>query len=486
MKITQPELSTALRGLRLVKPSRTTLPVLDCVHLSADGSAVELTATDLHQRLTFKGELAESSPRLTRLVPLSILQRVVKELPKETMYSFEKDRQIACHTGNLTSLVPYDAPAPGEFPPPIAVEGQEIELSATALTALQEARFVASDSVERRNICCVCLEPTGAVATDGRQLFHANTLSLPIKNPCLFPPHKALGFFDGTAPALLRLPATGKKYAFTLRQGAWTWQSKFLDEVYPNWRKVLPAPNEAYSEIKFSREDADRLRQIIGLIPRDPRKDPIMALVIRGQQLHAVIGKAEEAQTHELHPMSLTGPDAHAWISPYNLLRAFDYGFGHLCLRNAKTVLVAKDAHRKYLFMPYSVEDDKLPAALRPPVTTAPEQNNPPTNTETNPTNHPNPDPMSKTTTATAPANAPELPHQAMPTTTTNGQSQPVSAADRLMSQWLEARESARVALERFDNIRGSLKNVAREYRELEKEHEALKKSVRSLQKLEV
>jgi len=93
---------------------------------------------------------------------------------------------------------------------------------------------------------------------------------------------------------------------------------------------------------------------------------------------------------------------------------------------------------------------------------------------------------MSKTTsTSTASATAPEAP---TPTTTTNGQVQPTSAsaADKLLSQWLEARESARVALERLDAIRGSLKNVAREYRELEREHEALKKNVRSLQKLEV
>jgi hypothetical protein len=93
---------------------------------------------------------------------------------------------------------------------------------------------------------------------------------------------------------------------------------------------------------------------------------------------------------------------------------------------------------------------------------------------------------MSKnTTTATAPVHAPEAP---MPTSTANGQAQPTtaSAADKLLSQWLEARESARVALERLDNIRGSLKAVAREYRDLKMEHEALKKSVRSLQKLEV
>jgi DNA polymerase-3 subunit beta len=485
MKISQPVLNSALRGLRLVKPSRMIRP-LDCVHLSADGPTVALTTTNLDEHFTFTGELVESSPRLARLIPLAILQRIAKELPKETIYSFEKDRQIACHTGNLTTLVPYEAPAPNEFPPRVAVEGPEIELPAAAVTALQEARFAASESETRRNIRCVCLEPTGAVATDGRQLFHSNTLALPIKSPCLFPIHKPLSFFDGTAPAFLRLPGTKKSHAFTLRQGAWTWQSLFVDEVYPNWRKVLPASNEVFTEVKFSREDADHLRQIIGLLPRDPRKEPVMALVIRGQQLLAVIGKAEEAQTHELHPLSVTGPDAHAWLSPNNLLRAFDYGFGKIRLRDAKTVVIASDLHREYLFMPYGIEDDKLPAALRPPQPTVPEQNQTPT--ETKPTNHQHPDPMNKTTTVTAPANAPELPHQPTPTTTSNGQLQPseTSAADKLLSQWLEARESARVALERLDAIRGSLKAVAREYRDLEKEHEALKKNIRGLQKLEV
>jgi len=478
MKLSQPVLNTALRGLRLVKPRKTTLPVLDCVHLSADGSTVVLSVSDLDQRLTFTGELAEPSNRLTRLVPMSILSRIAKEMPKEAMFSFEKAGQIACSTGNLTTLVPYEAPAVDEFPSAVTVGGAEIELPPAAITALQEARYVASDSEQRRNINCVCLESKCAVATDGRQLFHANSLALPLVNPCLFPIQKPLGFFDPLAPAILRLPVNKKEHAFTLRQCGWTWQSKFLDERYPNWRQVLPAKDEAFTQVCFSIQDIVRLRQIIGLIPNDSRKGVLMALVVRGRQLLAVVGKGVEAQTHELNPLRITGPNAHAWVSPDNLLLAFDYGFEQLRLRNAKTVLVAHDEHREYLFMPFNVEDDQLPSALRPPQPAAPEQNQKPTNTN-------QPDPMNKTTTATAPANAPEA---STPTSTANGQPQPslASAADKLLSQWFEARESARVALERLDNIRVSVKAVAREYRDLQREHEALKRSVRTLQKLEV
>jgi len=352
------------------------------------------------------------------------------------------------------------------------------------VSALQEARFVASEDGHRPSICCVCLEKANVIATNGGELYNANSLALPLKSPCLLPPLKSLNVFDGTLPATLRLPATEKSQAFTLRQGPWTWQAKIVQENYPNWRQVLPAKDEPCTEINLSTQDRVRLRQIIGLIPHDAQQSRVMALVVRGRQLLAVTGKGKEAQIHELHPLSIKGPDSHAWFNSDFLLRAFDFGFCELRLRNAKTVVVAHDEHRQYLFMPFNVDDDQMPTALRPPVTTAPEQKNPTTtHTETNPTNT---DPMSKTTsTATAPATAPEAP---MPTTTTNGQAQPTtaSAADKLLSQWLEARESARVALERLDAIRGSLKNVAREYRELEKEHEALKKSVRSLQKLEV
>jgi DNA polymerase-3 subunit beta len=284
----------------------------------------------------------------------------------------------------------------------------------------------------------------------------------------------------------LRLPATEKSQSFTLRQGPWTWQAKVIAENYPNWRQVLPAKDEPCTEINLSTQDRVRLRQIIGLIPHDAQQSRVMALVVRGRQLLVVTGKGKEAQIHELHPISLRGADCHAWFNADFLVRAFDFGFGQLRLRNAKTVLLAHDEHREYLFMPFTVEEDQLPTALRPPVTTAPEQKKP-TNTHTE-TNNQHPDPMPKTTTATASDSAPELPHQPTPTATTNGQPQPTtaSAADKLLSQWLEARESARVALERLDAIRGSLKNVAREYRELEKEHESLKKNVRSLQKLEV
>jgi DNA polymerase-3 subunit beta len=473
-----------LRGLRLVKPRKTTLPVLDCVHLSSDGTAVALTSTDLDQRLTFHGELAEPSNRLTRLVPLDVLQRIAKELPKESVFSFDKAGQIACVAGGLTTLVPYEAPGVEEFPGIVDTTGAEIELPPEAVSALQEARFVASEDGHRPSICCVCLEKANVVATNGRELYSANSLALPLKSPCLLPPLKSLNVFDGTLPATLRLPTSEKSQAFTLRQGPWTWQAKVVAENYPNWRQVLPAKNEPCAEINFSTQDLVRLRQIVGLISHDAQQSRVMALVVRGRQLSAVTGKAEAAQIHELHPISLRGSDCHAWFNADFLVRAFDFGFGQLRLRNAKTVVVAHDEHREYLFMPFNVEGDQLPAALRPPVTTAPEQNNPPTtHTETNPTNT---DPMSKTTsTATAPATAPEAP---TPTATATGQAQPTtaSAADKLLSQWLEARESARVALERLDAIRGSLKNVAREYRELEKEHEALKKSVRSLQKLEV
>jgi DNA polymerase-3 subunit beta len=315
-------------------------------------------------------------------------------------------------------------------------------------------------------------------------LYNANSLALPLKSPCLLPPLKSLNVFDGAAPAILRLPASDKSQAFTLRQGPWTWQAKLISENYPNWRQVLPAKNEPCTEINFASQDLVRLRQIVGLIPHDAQQSRVMALVVRGRQLVAVTGKGKEAQIHELHPISLKGADCHAWFNADFLVRAFDFGFGQLRLRNAKTVLLAYDEHREYLFMPFNVENDQMPTALRPPVTTAPEQNQTPTTTHTE-TNHQQPDPMPKTTTATAPATAPEVP---TPTATATGQAQPTtaSAADKLLSQWIEARESARVALERLDAIRGSLKNVAREYRELEREHEALKKNVRSLQKLEV
>jgi len=486
MKITQPTLNTALRGLRLVKPRKTTLPVLDCVHLSSDGTAVALTTTDLDQRITFHGELAEPSNRLTRLVPLDVLQRIAKELPKETTFSFDKAGKIACVTGGLVTHVPYEAPGVEEFPGIVDTTGAEIELPPEAVSALQEARFVASEDGHRPSICCVCLEKSNVVATDGRQLYNANSLALPLKSPCLLPPLKSLNVFDGTIPATLRLPATEKSQSFTLRQGPWTWQAKVIAENYPNWRQVLPAKDEPCTEINLSTQDRVRLRQIIGLIPHDAQQSRVMALVVRGRQLLVVTGKGKEAQIHELHPISLRGADCHAWFNADFLVRAFDFGFGQLRLRNAKTVLLAHDEHREYLFMPFTVEEDQLPTALRPPVTTAPEQKKP-TNTHTE-TNNQHPDPMPKTTTATASDSAPELPHQPTPTATTNGQPQPTtaSAADKLLSQWLEARESARVALERLDAIRGSLKNVAREYRELEKEHESLKKNVRSLQKLEV
>jgi DNA polymerase-3 subunit beta len=383
-------------------------------------------------------------------------------------------------------LVPYDAPGVEEFPGIVDAAGPEIELPPEAVSALQEARFVASEDEKRPSICSVCLEPKNVVATNGRELYSANSLALPLKRPCLLPPLKSLNVFDGSIPARLRLPDTGKTHSFTLQQGPWTWQAKVVEENYPNWRQVLPAKNEPCTEINLSTQDRVRLRQIIGLIPHDARQSPVMALVVHYRQLLAVTGKGETAQICELHPLSVKGPDCHSWFNAQYLLRALDFGFDHLRLRNAKTVVVTHDEHREYLFMPYGIEDDKLPAALRPPQPAAPEQNQTPTTT--NPTNHQNTDPMNKTTTATAPDSAPELPHQPMPTTTTNGQSQPseTSAADKLLSQWLEARESARVALEKLDAIRGSLKHVAREYRDLEKEHEALKKSIRGLQKLEV
>jgi hypothetical protein len=486
MKLTQPVLNAALRGLRLARPRRTTMPVLECVRLTANGRDVALTVTDLDQLVTYTGELAEDSTPVTRLVPFDLLQRIAKEMPREAILAFTQPGQIACVVGNATTYVPFDQLPPEDFPFTAAVEGSDIELPPAALLALQQARFVSSDNLARRSLNSVCLEPTGVVATDGRQLFHANTMSLPLAGARLLPPHKTLGLFDPATPALLRLSSNEQFLGFTLRQGNWTWQAKLLDEKFPDWRKHVPSRSEECTKVSLTAGDIARLRQIVGLIPRDPRRTPSMALVVRGQKLLAVTRHAGNPQSHELPTATVAGPDCHAWFNPEFLLRALDFGFVNLHLRDSASPLIACDEHRDYVFMPQKLDDTELPEALRPPTPAAAEQNNPPPQTEPpNPPNTTEEPKMSQTSTATAPASAPEAatpppPVNGQPHSTTNG------AADQFLTQWQEARDAVRVGLDKLEGLRASVRNLSREHRDLQKEHETLKRNVRAVQKLEV
>jgi len=102
-------------------------------------------------------------------------------------------------------------------------------------------------------------EPSGhyVVSTNGRILFSANSFSFDLKDSLILPNRKFLDWkgwwSEGTAQLSIKAPQKQKKgkietelpgwLQFTT--GPWTYVTRQIDGLYPNWKQVIPKETPA-------------------------------------------------------------------------------------------------------------------------------------------------------------------------------------------------------------------------------------------------
>jgi DNA polymerase-3 subunit beta len=264
LNISKEQLINGLQAVQNIVSTRTTLPILSNVLLRAEGSRLELTATDLDVTISCSVEATVTRPGATTL-PVKRFFGIVRELASPVI-ELEMDDKGKCAISAGPSYYKIHGLPAEEFPPlPRFAEKKRVVLPQDKLRSMlrktsfaismDETRFVLNGiffSLKEHKITLV--------ATDGRRLALVDEeVDLPAESDGDFiVPTKAIN-------ELNRLLTTGGQVEvkFTDNQAAFRLQgekslsvliiSKLIEGNYPNYRQVIPG--ETKERISLGREE---------------------------------------------------------------------------------------------------------------------------------------------------------------------------------------------------------------------------------------
>ena len=447
----------ALKGLRQICNGKSTMPVLGYLFIEATQDRFTITANNLTEALQFrKNELECGIGSI--LVPFEALNRTLKNVRKGTFLTFSEEGKtgsIQYDDGTLKGSVPFDAMDSNEFPVVALFAGKaKVELTKEAVAGLLEAQHSASTSENRYILNSVCLESTRIVATDGRQLYSRNSFDMDIKDQLLMPLSKVMKVLDPDQPAEITFSDASRTRG-TLIQGPWHWHFKTVEGNYPNYKQVIPDIKKYGTTVTFSDDDAEAILK--APIAPTKRGGPVsVLLLVLGNKVALHCG----SKVRQSIPFNATasGPDTHVAFNIAYLQQSLKQGFRALRLKSENDPLVMTDGNRMHLFMPFKIKEGDYTDLIRQ------------TSTQEAQTTQPQPiKPMAKKQQNGA----------------SNG-AKTSTALDLLNDEVNAVKEVIKAATSQLNGLQSVVRDAVKERRDLEKEYTQIKKSIRSLQSVEL
>lgn len=245
-----------LQALNIVSgavPTKSTLPILECVLFERDEDALRLSATDLEisivQDVTVSFESNGDTRKDRVAVPAKRLLETLRALPDlPIQFSSNEEHHVELTTDQgRYKMVGFDG---SDYPAiPTLDGGKIIETSGSLLKrTIQKTGFAASKDALRPAMMGIYFEVNDengrAVATDGHRLVRLVTGGLTTDDPVNFiVPVKAVGLAGRVVPDGDCSITIGEGYvAFSL--GETRVLARMIDESYPNYEAVIPVEND--------------------------------------------------------------------------------------------------------------------------------------------------------------------------------------------------------------------------------------------------
>ena len=247
------ELLKALTILSGAVPSKSALPILECILFESSPEGLRLSATDLEISIIqgvpvqFDGQ---PETRLSRIaVPAKRLLDTLRALPDLPItFSTNDDFHITLQTDHGTyKMVGYDG---ADYPalPELGGEPAFNVESALLKRAIQKTSFAVSKDALRPAMMGIYFqmqETSGRlVATDGHRLVRLTLDSISNETPSTFiVPEKAMGLASKvSASSECAISVDQRHVCFDF--GICQVLARLIDETYPNYEAVIPVEND--------------------------------------------------------------------------------------------------------------------------------------------------------------------------------------------------------------------------------------------------
>jgi DNA polymerase-3 subunit beta len=264
LTIAKEQLVAGLQSVQNVVSSRTTLPILSNVLLRAEGTTLELTATDLDVTISCSVEATVKKPGATTL-PVKKLAGIAKELASQEI-DLEVDDKSFCSVRAGSSFFKIRGLGPEEFPPmPKFKDDKKITLPQEKIRSMLKKTAFAISTDESRYVLngiffSLKEHKLTMVATDGRRLALVDE-EVEVGTG-------SQGEFIVPAKAVNELTRLLQdkgdvEITFSENQAAFTLKddkdktilliTKLIEGNYPNYRQVIPG--ETRERVTMAREE---------------------------------------------------------------------------------------------------------------------------------------------------------------------------------------------------------------------------------------
>ena len=250
IKVSRSALAEALNNAQVVVTSRTAVPVLQNVKIETEMGKAIFTCSDLDVTLMSAAECESIEDGVTTL-PVKLLAAAVGKMA-DGVIEIEVDSDNRARISAGTSVFRLNGISAKEFPALPSVEGETAILPAKVLREMfRKTGFAMSQDETRRSLQGVNLtfQKGGkviSVATDGRRLA---MLESEAEFPETF--EKSVIIPKKTVEILLKkLPKDGDVEVtlvgaqLRLHCPGMVIMTKLLDDVYPNFQRVIPTGND--------------------------------------------------------------------------------------------------------------------------------------------------------------------------------------------------------------------------------------------------
>ncbi|PAP75262.1 DNA polymerase III subunit beta [Rubrivirga marina] len=247
------DLQRALTTVNGAVPSKSTLPILECVLFEREEDTLKIAATDLEisivQRLKVSFEQNGTDAKQRIAVPAKRLLDTLRALPELSVtVTTDADFNVELTTDQgRYKMVGYDG---GDYPALPALDGAQAITAAGPLVkrAIEKTGFAASKDALRPAMMGVLFqvrpEKSTIVATDGHRLVKLVSDGITAEEPVdVIVPEKALslaGKAAGDGECTIRIASGYVGFDFGDTQVI----GRLIEEQYPNYEAVIPVENE--------------------------------------------------------------------------------------------------------------------------------------------------------------------------------------------------------------------------------------------------
>lgn len=272
IQLTQQNLQQALSVMSRVASSKTELPILANVLVSANDSGIEFAATNLEVAVTHQANAKISKPGIIA-VPARLFHEFITQLPKDSVVELQLEKnkvlvQAGGYSSHIQGVDPEDFPALPQITTKESVSVKNEEL----IAAITKTLLAASHDETRPVLGGVYVHTHKGklffTATDGYRLAEMELVKTAVEASCVVPTQalqEALKIAQDSDDETGKLFLTDDQFAFT--SGSTKLVSRLVEGAYPEYRKLIPEKSEI--NVTLSKKDFQTAAKLAGLFARE-------------------------------------------------------------------------------------------------------------------------------------------------------------------------------------------------------------------------